>query len=394
MKPKRAFTLIELLCFLAATSPEAAAQPRIFIQPKNVTVQLGQNARFTVAASGVAPLTYQWQFHGVAMLGQTNRTLAVTNAAMAQLGRYDVQVSDSTGTVTSDPACLLLATRWTELVVFDDSAAMQICSGSAWPDHLASRLGVRLWNYAQGGADTAGIRSQIQSYLSTNTPTTNALIANWTGGPMRELAVNRFPVERAVSNRLANVRQLAEAGVRSLLMPRYFPTELVPFLVADYPHVTNEVAQAFDAQLDQGLAELEAEFPITVYRPDMFAFFIQLYENPAAYGFRAPVDGSQLLGADFHCDAPGHFTTAAGRVFAEEFYRWLTPSLRIDSAALMPDGGLEINWSGGSPPFRLERAADLSSGQWQSVGELTFQPSATVPRDGARALFRVLHLGH
>lgn len=392
MKPKRAFTLIEFLCLLAATSPEAAAQPRIIIQPKNVTVQLGQNARFTVAASGVAPLTYQWQFHGVAMLGRTNRTLAVTNAAMAQLGRYDVQVSDSTGTVTSDPACLLLAARWTELVVFDDSAAMQICSGPAWPDHLASLLGVRLRNYAQGGADTAGIRSQIQSYLSTNTPTTNTLIAHWTGGPMRELAVDRVPVEHAVSNRLANVRQLAEAGARSLLLPRYFPTELAPFLVAAYPHVTNEVAQAFDAQLDQRLEELEAEFPIRIYRPDMFAFSIELHENPTAYGFRSPVDGRQFLGTDFRCD-DRHFTSAAGRVFADEFHRWLTPPLRIASAALARDGRVEINWSGGSPPFRLERAVDLSSGQWQSVGELMFQWSATVPREEPRAFFRVLHLG-
>jgi hypothetical protein len=156
--------------------------------------------------------------------------------------------------------------------------------------------------------------------------------------------------------------------------------------------MTDEVGQAFDAQLDQGLEELKADFPITIYRPDMFAFFIQLHEDPAAYGFRSPVDGSPFLGTDFRCD-DRHFTTAAGRVFAEEFNRWLTPPLRIDSAALSPNGGLQINWSGGSPPFRLEHAADLWSGQWQSVGELTFESSATVPRDGARALFRVLHLG-
>jgi hypothetical protein len=381
-----------LLCLLAATSPEAAAQPRIITQPKNAAIQLSQDAQFMVTASGVAPLTYQWRFNGVDLLKATNRTLALTNVALNQLGRYEVEVRNSAGTVTSDPAWLLLATRWTELVVFDDSGAMQICTGPAWPDHLAYRLGVRLRNYAQGGADTAGIRSQINSYLSTSTPTTNTLLAHWTGGPARELAVDRLPVERAVSNRLANVRQLAEAGARSLLLPTYPPFELMPFLVAGYPHMTNEVGQAFDAQLDQGLEELEAEFSITIYRPDMFAFFVHLHENPAAYGFRAPAAGSKFLGSDFRCD-DRHFSTQAARVLADEFHRSLTPPLRIDSAALSPDGGLEINWSGGLPPFRLERTADLSSSQWQSVGELTFQSSGTVPPDGARAFFRVLHLG-
>jgi hypothetical protein len=156
--------------------------------------------------------------------------------------------------------------------------------------------------------------------------------------------------------------------------------------------MTNEVGQAFDAQLDQGLAELEAECPITIYRPDMFVFFIQLHENPAAYGFRSQVVGSQFLGADFRCD-DRHFTTAAGRVFAEESYRWLTSPLRIDSVGRMSDGRLTLNWSGGSPPFRREYTADLSSGQWQSAGELTFESSATVPLEEPRAFFRVLHLG-
>ena len=54
------------------TGPVAdAVPPTITQQPASVTVTAGQPASFTVAATGTAPITYQWQRNGVAIAGAT-----------------------------------------------------------------------------------------------------------------------------------------------------------------------------------------------------------------------------------------------------------------------------------------------------------------------------------
>src|SRR5438105_5041428 len=55
---------------LAGNGPATTA-PMITTQPSNVTVTVGSTATFTVAASGTAPLTYQWQKDGTAIMGAT-----------------------------------------------------------------------------------------------------------------------------------------------------------------------------------------------------------------------------------------------------------------------------------------------------------------------------------
>ncbi|MEK7677778.1 MAG: formylglycine-generating enzyme family protein [Verrucomicrobiota bacterium] len=55
-------------------------------------------------------------------------------------------------------------------------------------------------------------------------------------------------------------------------------------------------------------------------------------------------------------------------------------------------GGLELQWHGGSPPFRLQRCADLATGSWQS-DELNFATNATTVSSAPQQCFRVLQLG-
>ena len=62
----------------------------------------------------------------------------MTKVALGQLGRYPVEVSDRAGTAPSDPAWLLLAARWTELVYFGASEGFQRCDALAWTELLAN----------------------------------------------------------------------------------------------------------------------------------------------------------------------------------------------------------------------------------------------------------------
>ncbi len=97
------------------TIVQGAANPTIDTQPVDATVNAGDDASFTVEASG-SDLTYQWLKDGVALTdggnisGATTATLTISNAAAADAGDYTVEVTGgcANGTVTSDPATLTI----------------------------------------------------------------------------------------------------------------------------------------------------------------------------------------------------------------------------------------------------------------------------------------------
>lgn len=80
--------------------------PAITAQPQNATVTAGQNATFTVTATGAPAPTYLWSFNGAPISGATSSTLAINNAQSGNAGSYTVAVTNSSGTVTSNPASL------------------------------------------------------------------------------------------------------------------------------------------------------------------------------------------------------------------------------------------------------------------------------------------------
>jgi hypothetical protein len=80
--------------------------PTITTQPVNQTVTTGASITLTVAASGSAPLSYQWKKDGVALAGATNAIFALAGVSAKDAGGYTVDVSNSTGLVTSTVATL------------------------------------------------------------------------------------------------------------------------------------------------------------------------------------------------------------------------------------------------------------------------------------------------
>jgi PKD repeat protein len=85
--------------------------PSITTQPQNRIVLAGQNASFNVVASGTALLAYQWQFNGTNLSGATATNYTRSNVQAADLGVYDVIVSNSLGSITSTMASLTFASR-------------------------------------------------------------------------------------------------------------------------------------------------------------------------------------------------------------------------------------------------------------------------------------------
>jgi hypothetical protein len=85
----------------------APTPPSITTQPVNQTVTAGQTATFSVVATGTPPLSYQWRKGGVAITGATSASYTTPATVVGDSGStFDVQVSNSANTVTSNPATL------------------------------------------------------------------------------------------------------------------------------------------------------------------------------------------------------------------------------------------------------------------------------------------------
>ena len=80
--------------------------PSIMQQPQSQTVTNGAGAAFTVAATGTAPLSYQWDFNGAVLSMATNATLTLTDVQATNGGKYSVVVTNVAGSVTSSAATL------------------------------------------------------------------------------------------------------------------------------------------------------------------------------------------------------------------------------------------------------------------------------------------------
>ena len=92
---------------LTVNNAPTAAAPAITAQPVSKTVTAGQTATFTVAASGTAPLTYQWQKNNSNISGATSASYTTAATTTGDSGSaYRVMVGNSAGSVTSSAATL------------------------------------------------------------------------------------------------------------------------------------------------------------------------------------------------------------------------------------------------------------------------------------------------
>jgi sugar lactone lactonase YvrE len=107
------YTVVVRNAFGAVTSDVATVSlsgpPVILSQPLNQTALIGDDVTMSVSTTGDLPQTYQWSLNG-ATLPQNGSTISITNAQTTDAGTYKVVVSNSVGSVTSQPAVLQVGT--------------------------------------------------------------------------------------------------------------------------------------------------------------------------------------------------------------------------------------------------------------------------------------------
>ena len=76
--------------------------PSITTQPVNKSVAIGETTKFSVRATGAAPLSYQWRKNAVNIVGATSFSYTIPPATAQDDGSlFSVVVSNIAGSVTS-----------------------------------------------------------------------------------------------------------------------------------------------------------------------------------------------------------------------------------------------------------------------------------------------------
>lgn len=82
--------------------------PVVLGPPQDRKVGLNQSATFTIAAGGTTPLRYQWRFNGTNISKATASAYTRSSAQLADCGYYSVLITNTSGSVTSTTAMLVL----------------------------------------------------------------------------------------------------------------------------------------------------------------------------------------------------------------------------------------------------------------------------------------------
>jgi len=110
--------------------------PVVTLQPTNVTATAGQDVVLAVIADGQPPLSYQWFFNGSAFADATNSVLQFPDVRITNAGVYQVVITNSVGSITSEPAQLIIQSAPTNAGSVD-LGFFPPTSGLGWVNALA-----------------------------------------------------------------------------------------------------------------------------------------------------------------------------------------------------------------------------------------------------------------
>lgn len=233
----------------------------------------------------------------------------------------------------------------------EDYLAGRFTNGPVWVEDLAIRLGLPSptpseasgENFAWGGARTGvgfdqfdlgdfpRLETQASQYLGETQPAGDELFIlfighndfGWGGGRN---------AEAPSASVIATIETLAEAGGHYFLVPTLHPIGHLPGYRGNRPDSRrNQLTDAYNVLIDEGLAELEMALGLSLYRPDFFGLVERVIANPTEFGLMNVLDmGATPTGPVPNVDEylywdGDHFTSAFHRLMAEEAVASITP---------------------------------------------------------------------
>ncbi len=139
-----------------AVSLRRVNPPVITTQPTAVAIAEGQSATFSVVATSIAPLSYQWYRNGTAVPNEIGTSYAIANAGVSLNGStIQVTVSNLVGSVTSEVATLAVATAPTLTVGQMIDGVIDPAGDRDWYRIVIPALGGYRIDVAGRGTDSA-----------------------------------------------------------------------------------------------------------------------------------------------------------------------------------------------------------------------------------------------
>jgi poly(3-hydroxybutyrate) depolymerase len=170
----------------------APANPIITTQPANQTVSAGHSVGLTVAATGTAPLGYQWKKNGMDIAGATASSLTMPAAITADCGaNFSALVSNSAGSVTSAGATLtvlpapgapiIIANPVRARVLTNQTATLSVAAWSATPMSYQWQKGTFSANMVNIAGATNSTYTTPSTTLADHLTLFRCVVANSTG---------------------------------------------------------------------------------------------------------------------------------------------------------------------------------------------------------------------
>jgi hypothetical protein len=182
--------------WVGSASPQP---PQITVQPQDLTVSVGELARFDVQATGSGPLGYQWQRDGGDVPGANAATYSFTADISDDGAGFRCLVSNSLGSATSNSAVLTVLGDTTPPVI-------QAVSAPGAPDSVWVTFSEPV---AQSSAETAA-NYAIDHGIGINTATRQAdpavvllSVTQLSGGTSYTLTVNNVTDQAQPPNAIA-----------------------------------------------------------------------------------------------------------------------------------------------------------------------------------------------
>lgn len=211
-----------------ANSAPVVTAPAVLSHPQSATAPVGQPAAFAVSASGTSPLAYQWRKAGSPIPGATSAGYAIPAVQASDAGVYDVVVSNSAGSATSNGATLAVLSA--PAIALQPQNRSVVAPAAATFAVTASGTEPLAYQWKRNGTDLPGATSASYS--------TGATSLSDDGATFTVQVSNAYG---SVLSGAATLSVTASAGL-DLSIPTVYLTQSTQTLAFDVPLVKDRAA--------------------------------------------------------------------------------------------------------------------------------------------------------
>lgn len=204
----------------AKTSPSAVA-PTITSEPASAKITAGQTATFNVAATGTAPMTYQWKKNGTAISGATSSTYTTPAETTADnSAAFTAEVSNTAGNATSSAAVLTVTSSVVAPAITTGPASQTVIAGNTASFSVAASGTAPLtYQWSKNGAAISGATSSTYTTpaetTTDNTAKFTVAVSNSAGSATSNAAVLTVSASTLLLNSSASSLSFGSVNVSS-----------------------------------------------------------------------------------------------------------------------------------------------------------------------------------